>query len=171
MRSEFQDKEIRPYRFCLPLHAGKLKTKPNVGLLKAHPLFSTSMRSKQCCKSLSIRNDEDILKNFKFIDILRNLLQFQPIQPFTIQPILNLFQWRRQDFGSGEHFRGSAQQGVRGRSPPDAGEFSKIKKKFLRKLQKFTILANFPKKLTNSALIFRTFGRKTQLFGKHLRKF
>ena len=53
-----------------------------------------------------------------------------------------------------------------GRSPPDAGEFSKILKNFIRKLQKFTILAYFPKMLTNPALIFHTFGRKKQIVEK-----
>ena len=50
--------------------------------------------------------------------------------------IAGLVQRRRQDFGSGggEHFRGSASYGVRWRSPPDAGEFSKIFKKFLKKI-------------------------------------
>ena len=33
------------------------------------------------------------------------------------------------------------------------------------------MLAYLPKRVTNPALIFRTFGRKTQLFGKHLRTF
>ena len=61
----------------------------------------------------------------------------------------------------GEHFKGSAAWGVREAEPPEAGVFSKIFKNFLWKLLKCIILAYFPKTLTNHALIFRAFGRKT----------
>ena len=43
---------------------------------------------------------------------------------------------RSQDFGSGERFWGSASWGDQGRSPPDAGEFSKMFKRFLKKIAK-----------------------------------
>ena len=42
----------------------------------------------------------------------------------------------------------------------------KFSKYFLRKLRKCIILAYFSKKLTNHALIFCAFGRKTQIAGK-----
>ena len=74
-------------------------------------------------------------------------------------------------FGGGNILVGRPGRGSGGRNPPDEGKFSKIcKKNFLRKLHG-TILAIFSKKVTNPALIFRTFRRKTQLFGKDLRKF
>ena len=67
----------------------------------------------------------------------------------------------------GEHFRGSASQGVRGRSPSDAREFSKtFKKNSFRKLQKCIILAYFSTNLKNHALIFRRFWRNTQILEK-----
>ena len=50
----------------------------------------------------------------------------------------NLGGWgneRSQDFGSGETLLGSALWGLRGRSPPHAGEFSKIFKNVLRELR------------------------------------
>ena len=47
-----------------------------------------------------------------------------------------------------------------GAEPPDAGEFSK---NFLRKLLKMHYFNIFQKNLTNKALIFRAFGRKTLL--------
>ena len=49
-------------------------------------------------------------------------------------------------------------------------KFSKIFKYFLRKLRKCIILAYFRENLTN-ALIFRAFGRKTQIIWKFWEKF
>ena len=46
------------------------------------------------------------------------------------------------------------------------GEFSKIAKDFLRKLQKFIILVYFSKIFKNPAWIFRAFERNTQIVGK-----
>ena len=46
-------------------------------------------------------------------------------------------------------------------------KFSKIFKKFLKKIPKNQLIQHiFQKKLTNHALIFRAFGRKTQIVGK-----
>ena len=59
---------------------------------------------------------------------------------------------RSQDFFRGEHF-------------------SKILEKFLRKLRKRIIFAYFSKSLTNHALIFCAFGRKTQIVGKYFENF
>ena len=55
---------------------------------------------------------------------------------------------------------------VRGRSPPDAEEFSKIFKNFLVKIAKMHYFSIFSKHLTNHGLIFRAFGRKTRILGK-----
>ena len=46
-------------------------------------------------------------------------------------------QWRSQDFGSGENTLGGQPGGGSwGRSLPDAGEFSKTLKKFLKEIAK-----------------------------------
>ena len=74
-------------------------------------------------------------------------------------------------FGQGQRLVGGSPSGVfrgGGQSPPDAGEFSKD---FLINLLKMNVLACFSKKLTNHALIFRVFGRKTQIVGKFWENF
>ena len=71
--------------------------------------------------------------------------------------------------GSGirrKKFRGV--QGYDRPRSPEAGEFSKIWEKFLKKI--LIILVYFSQKFQNPALNFRTVGRKTQLFGKALRR-
>ena len=45
-------------------------------------------------------------------------------------------------------------------------KFRNFSKNLLRKMRKCIILAYFSKNLTNYALIFRAFGRKTQIVGK-----
>ena len=51
--------------------------------------------------------------------------------------------------------------------PPDAGKFSKnLQKNFKGKWQKMNYFSIFFKKLTNHALIFCAYGRKTQRFGR-----
>ena len=65
---------------------------------------------------------------------------------------------------------GRPSRGSGGLSPPDAGEFSNIFEKFLKKIPKSSIFAYFAKKFQNPALIFRAFGRETQLVGEILRK-
>ena len=70
------------------------------------------------------------------------------------------FQRRRQDFGGENIFEIIF-----------AGEFSKIFKKFIEKRAKWIILAYFSKNVTNNALIFRAFGRKTQRVGKYWEDF
>ena len=83
----------------------------------------------------------------------------------------SLFQRRRKDFGSGGTFYGVGLVGGRGRSHPDTRNFE-ILKIPLENSNKFTISAYFfQKNLTNPASIDRKFGRKTQLFRNHLRKF
>ena len=46
-----------------------------------------------------------------------------------------------KNFGGGLKVGGPASKGVRGRSPPDAGEFSKICKKFLKKMAKNAVFS------------------------------
>ena len=80
---------------------------------------------------------------------------------------------RRQDFGSGENaFWGRLCGGPGAAEPPERGEFSKIINKFLQKIAKNAsfqhIFQNF---LTIHASFFRSFGRKTQIFGKNFDKF
>ena len=50
----------------------------------------------------------------------------------------------------------------------DGGTLRKFSKDFLIKVRKCIILAYFQKNLTNHALIFRAFGRKTRIVGKIL---
>ena len=54
---------------------------------------------------------------------------------------------------------------------PDAGEFSKICKKFFKKIAKMKYFSIFCKKFQNPALNFRTFARRTQFLWEILRKF
>ena len=87
-----------------------------------------------------------------------------------------IYQWRSQDFGSGEgeHFRESAAWGVGGRrilrlfenSPGRRRIFEDFQTISYENCKKYIILAHFSKKLTNHALIFLAFGRKTQSSGK-----
>ena len=64
-----------------------------------------------------------------------------------------------KNFG-GQGF-GRPRRGCGGRSPPDAGEFSKICKKiFLKKLQKCIILAYFSKKFKKPCLTFSRIWKK-----------
>ena len=61
---------------------------------------------------------------------------------------------------------GRPRRGSGGGAPQTPENFLKFAKKFLRKLQKCIILGYFSKNLTNHALVFRAFGRKTQILGK-----
>ena len=66
--------------------------------------------------------------------------------------------WGSQDFGSWGDTFGVGLVGVRGRSPPDAGEFSKTFKNFLKRIAKNALFLDiFQKDLTNHGLIFRVF--------------
>ena len=78
------------------------------------------------------------------------------------------YQGRSQDFISGvEHFKGSASWGVRlAPSPGRRKNFENLQKFSLENCKKCIILAYFTQNLTNPALIFRAFGRKTQIVGK-----
>ena len=79
-------------------------------------------------------------------------------------------QWRRQEKFSGGSRLWPASYGVRGLSPSDAGEFSKICKNIsYENCKKCSIFAYFAKKFQNPALNFRMFGWKTQLVGEILR--
>ena len=79
-----------------------------------------------------------------------------------------ILQRRRQDFGSGGDILGGRprRSGGGGRAPTDAGEVSKNFKNVLRKKQKMHYFSIFFKKFNKNALIFRPFGRKTQIVGK-----
>ena len=67
------------------------------------------------------------------------------------------------------HEKFGGPEGGRSLPPPDAGEFSKICKKFLKKIAKNAFSPIFQKKF-KTALNFCAFGRKSQLVGKFLRK-
>ena len=74
---------------------------------------------------------------------------------------------RRKKFRGGEHFRGSAWEGVRGAEPPGRRRiFENLQKIPEENGKKCCIFAYFAKKFKNHAVNFCAFGRKTQLFGK-----
>ena len=77
-----------------------------------------------------------------------------------------------KNFG-GVHGFGRPRRGSAGRSPSDAGEFSKMCKQiFLRKLQKMHYFNLFFENiLRNHALLFRAFGRKSKILGNFLINF
>ena len=64
-------------------------------------------------------------------------------------------------------FEGLPRGGSGGKAP--SGQ--RIFKKFLKKIAKMHYLSIFFKKFNNHALIFRPFGRKTQIVGKILKIF
>ena len=76
-------------------------------------------------------------------------------------------QLRLQDLVQGEHFQEPATK-VWG-EPPVVGEFSKFQ--FLKKTEKYIILALYHKNLKNSALNYRTLGEKHKLSWKILRNY
>ena len=62
--------------------------------------------------------------------------------------------------------------GSRGEAPPGRTRiFENLQKISYENCKKCIIVAYFSKKLTKQALVFSTFGRKTQLLGKSLRRF
>ena len=87
---------------------------------------------------------------------------------FKISAMFKLFQysqWRTQEKNFGGGFKVLAGL-VGGPGGADAGEFSKICKKFSEEnCKKCTILAYFSKNLRNHALIFKRVWTKTQILG------
>ena len=65
----------------------------------------------------------------------------------------------------GNNLGRSASWGVRRVELPDAGEFSKIFKRFLKKIAKMHYFSRFFNKFNNRELIFRAFGEKHKVLG------
>ena len=101
-------------------------------------------------------------EDFPFLlRIYVSVVQYQPIVFNTASGV------RRKKFLGGSRLW-PASQGVRETQPPPGGRriFENLQKNFLRKLKNVLFYHIFQKNLTNHALIFRAFGRKTQILGK-----